>query len=211
MGSDHDKQSLYRHLMAAIFAWVFFVGAPGAAAAEMAATVERVIGDVYVERDGTREPLQVGAVLGVTDLIVTAKGAKVHIVFADGSSVVAGPDTRFAIAHYDPADRRGGVLELLTGIIRTGLSTVWNTGFSIETRAAVASVRSTHWITIADADQSSVFVLTGVVAVRATATDEVALLESGDGIDVPIGGGLGPVKQWPMERVGLTMAPTLLP
>lgn len=200
------------HAIAALVAACFLLfAAPGMTFAQKAATVDKVVGEAFVEREGSREQLKSGAVINITDLIETSKGAKVRIVFADGSAVVAGPDTRFAVSDYDPADRQGGVLTLLSGIIRTGVSALWDSGFSVETRAAVASVRSTHWVTIADADRTSVFVLTGEVSVRSSATGDEAVLRSGDGIDVPVDGEMGPIKQWPMERVGTTMAPTMMP
>ncbi|HKK29099.1 MAG TPA: hypothetical protein VKA18_01740, partial [Alphaproteobacteria bacterium] len=106
---------------------------------------------------------------------------------------------------------RRGLLTLVTGIIRTGVSALWGSGFAVETHAAVASVRSTHWVTIANTERASVFVVNGSVTVEATATGDAVILEKGDGIDVPVDGGLGPIKQWPMERVGRTLGPTLLP
>jgi hypothetical protein len=200
-----------REFAGTLLAILLIAGVPIPSYAQSVGTVEQVVGSVKAERGGSSHALTAGAEIQVQDRITTADASKVQIVFNDGSSVAAGPNTSFDVAEYDPSGSRTGALSLLIGIIRTNLSDIWESGFSVQARAAVASVRSTHWITIAEPERSSVFVISGEVAVRASATDQEAVLAKGDGIDVPIGGGLPSVKQWGIYRIGTSMARTLLP
>jgi hypothetical protein len=181
------------------------------AQAERIGTVVAVQSEVFAEREGSRRLLTSGAAVSAADRIVTGDQAKVEIAFLDGSTVAAGPRTQFSIADYDPTGRRSGMLSLIEGIIRVNLTAIWDGNFEVHTRAAVASVRSTHWLSIAEPARSSVFVLSGEVAVRATATGEEVVLAKGDGIDVAVGEGLAAVRRWPMERIGPLIARTFLP
>lgn len=167
--------------------------------------VEAVEGEAVARRDGGRLALTAGAAVMVRDVIETGDDARLRIVFDDGSVLMAGANTSVSIAEYNPHGKQRGFLSLLTGIIRTQLSSLWKSDFRIETRAAIASVRSTDWVTIADPDRSSVLVVGGIVDITATATGEWARLVAGFGIDVPVGEGLPAPRQWPAERVTRTL------
>jgi hypothetical protein len=97
------------------------------------------------------------------------------------------------------------------GIVRTGLSDVWKDGFEVRTRAAVASVRSTDWITEAGKDRSSVFVVSGKVSVTGVAGGARVILEPGQGTDIENGGAPSTPKKWGASRVEQVMARTRVP
>ncbi len=168
-------------------------------------------GVVTALRATTARSLRLGASIFRGDRIITAARAKVEIAFADGSTLSLGPDTSVDVASYSPRAEQRGDLFLLIGIIRTRLSNLWSDGFKVRTRAAVASVRSTEWITEAREDRSSVFVISGRVGVTAMATDVSVDLSEGEGSDIEVGGSPSPPTQWGAARVEDVLARTRLP
>ena len=115
------------------------------------------------------------------------------------------------LSTYLPEDDGRGVLTLLLGIVRTSLSGVWSGGFEVRTRAAVASVRATDWITEIGDDRTSVFVVEGSVAVRGTGDGAQVVLEEGFGVDVEAGQPPPPPKEWGASRVEQALARTRVP
>lgn len=173
--------------------------------------VSRQQGRVTALREATARSLHLGAAVFQGDRIITAAAAKVEIAFADGSTLSLGADTQVDLESYSPAARKQGTLRLLIGIIRTSLSNLWNGGFDVRTQAAVASVRSTDWITEADEDHSAVFVVSGEVEVAGTAAGRTVRLTAGDGTDVDLGEAPSPPAQWGDARVEDVLARTRLP
>jgi len=199
-----------RHLCCGLIAAVFGLlvwsaMGPAAASGQGVGLVRAIEGEAVAVRGGARDSLVVGATVMADDVIETGDGSKLRIVFHDGSVLMAGANTRVSIDEYDPHGAESGVLDLLAGVIRTRLSDFWASGFAVETRAAIASVRSTDWVTIAESDRGSVFVLAGEVGVMTIATGEQTELGPGFGIDVEVGGGLPEAREWPDERVERTL------
>lgn len=178
---------------------------------EAVGEVARQQGVVTALRAAKARPLHLGASVFHGDRIITAAAAKVEIAFADGSILSLGPDTRVDLESYSLTPRRQGTLRLLIGIIRTRLSSLWDGGFDVRTRAAVASVRSTEWITEADEGHSAVFVVSGNVQVTGTATGSAVRLSEGEGTDVQLGEAPSPPVQWGDARVEDVLARTRLP
>lgn len=178
---------------------------------EAVAEVVRQVGVVTALRATAARPLRLGAPLYRGDRVITTENAKVEIEFRDGSTLSVGSQTGVEIVNYSPEDRRYGRLELLLGIIRTSLSELWGGGFEVQTRAAVASVRSTEWVTEAQEDRSSVFVVSGEVEVAGTADGARVLLGEGQGTDVEVGGTPSTPTQWGSSRVEDVLARTRLP
>jgi hypothetical protein len=178
---------------------------------EAVGEVARQQGVVTALRTATARPLHLGAPIFRGDRIITAAAAKVEIAFADGSTLSLGPGTRVDLESYSPGARQQGTLQLLIGIIRTSLSSLWDDGFDVRTRAAIASVRSTEWITEADEGHSAVFVVSGNVQVTGTATGSAVRLSEGEGTDVGLGEAPSPPVQWGDARVGDALARTQLP
>jgi hypothetical protein len=155
--------------------------------------------------------LHLGAAIFRGDRIITAAEAKVEIAFQDGSTLSIGSETSVDLESYSPAAPQRGGLLLLIGIIRTSLSNLWSGGFEVRTRAAIASVRSTDWITQAREDRSSVFVISGEVEVAGVAGGAPVRLSEGEGTDVDVGGVPSPPEQWGDARVQDVLARTRLP
>lgn len=202
----HNDKHVGHGLLIALFVTLFWSTAAQAAADLGIGLVRAVEGGVVAHHDDERRVLGVGATVNADDVIETDSEGSVRIVFHDGTVLMAGADTRLSIDEYDPHGAERGLLSLLAGIVRTKLSSFWDSDFSVETRATIASVRSTDWITIADPDRGSIFVVSGTVGVTATATGESTALATGFGIDVDVGAGLPAAREWPDERVERTLS-----
>lgn len=203
-----------RAAIAAILLIFATLAAGRPASAQESQPVARVvaqIGLVTAFRDTTPRVLRLAAPLYEGDHIVTGPDARVELELADGSRLSLGAGTRVALdqVRYD-ASGHGvrGVFNLILGILRSSLSgPTWREGFSIETRAAVASVRSTDFVTEALAEKTAVFVVEGRVEVAAGQTT-VATLQAGQGVDVPLGATQAETKTWGQKRVDDVLART---
>lgn len=173
--------------------------------------VVRQQGAVLALRDGLARPLLPGALVYRGDRITTRFDGKVEVEFRDGSVLTIGSGSDVDLDQYAPDSAQPGRLTLLIGIIRMNLSNLWSGGFEVRTRAAVASVRSTHWVTEAKEDRSSVFVIAGEVEVVGVAERSRVLLSEGLGTDVEAGGAPSAPKRWGSSRVEDVLARTRLP
>jgi len=192
----------------------FFMAGGVPATAQEDAAVGQVVqqkGPVTALRAGVPRSLYIGAFLQSGDRIRTGAAAKVRIDFRDGSSLSLGENTDVELSAYLPEGSGRGVLTLLLGIIRTSLSSVWRDGFEVRTLAAVASVRSTDWITELNQSRASVFVVDGSVAVRGVGDDSEVVLEKGFGVDVEAGKAPPAPKEWGAARVEQALARTRVP
>ncbi len=192
--------------------WLFFAAALPALAqeADSVGQVVRQQGPVTALRASLPRSLYLGASVFPGDRIVTTSAAKVEIEFSDGTLLSVGSDTDVELSDYTPGSRKPGALSLLLGIIRTKLSILWTIGFEVRTRAAIASVRATDWVTEARDDGTAVFVVDGKVAVTGTAGATV-VLGPGSGTDVGVDGVPAPPKTWNSTRVDDVLGRTRLP
>lgn len=207
--------STLRRPAAAVLLLCLIVLAPaGPLSAQEGEAVGQVVqqrGVVTALRTTVARSLHLGAPVYQGDQVITAGQAKVEIEFSDGSTLAVGAGTTVEVESYAPAARRAGRLLLLIGIIRTSIGELWSGGFEVRTRAAVASVRSTDWVTEAREDRSSVFVVEGAVEVTAEAGGASVLLAAGEGTDVPVGGAPSPPTQWGAARVEDVLERTRVP
>jgi hypothetical protein len=180
---------------------------------EAVGQVGRREGSVVAVRGADGLPLEVGAPVYRGDGIRTGPGAKVHIDCPDGLVIVVGPLTEVDIDLYLHAGGGRGlslVLDLLAGITRLiGPAEAAPERLEIETRAAVASVRSTDWLVDVTSVGSAVFVREGSVDVRGRAGGAV-LLQAGEGTDVPIGEPPREPRRWGEARRAAALARTTL-
>lgn len=191
---------------------VIAINAPASAAEkEAVGQVVRQQGPVTALRDAVPRALRLGAPVYRGDRIITGTDSKVEIEFPDGSTLSIGASSDVEIEEFTQVGRRQGSLSLLLGIIRTSLSDLWADGFEVRTRAAIASVRSTDWVSEAREDKSSIFVVAGSVEVTGLAEGTRVLLGQDEGTDVEIGGAPTPPKRWGSARVEDVLARTRLP
>lgn len=199
----------------ALFVWLTVGLAP--AAGQSRTAVGQVVdkrGAAVAVAGATTRILVIGVPVYAQERIATRPDAKLEIEFRDGSRLTLGPDTEVVLTEYAPgAGPAGGrgILTLLIGIIRTSLDDAWSRDrFEIRTRAAVASVRSTEWVTEATGDETAVFVVSGSVAVAATGNGDSVILTPGFGTDVDAGGPSAPAR-WGAPRVRNVLQRTRLP
>ncbi|MDJ0895684.1 MAG: FecR family protein [Alphaproteobacteria bacterium] len=189
-------------LAASLAAWIVFAQ-PAAAAGTVVGQVVRLEGGAVLERGAIQQPLTVGRELYAEDRVWTRVGGKVRIELADRSVLTIGPDTEVVLADYAVSQTAvDGVLSLVIGIVRMALgASAERRKVEVRTRAAIASVRSTDWITEALADgHAAVFVVSGQVKVDPTAGGAGVVLDPGLGTDVDPGALPTAPKVWGEKR-----------
>ena len=127
-------------------------------------------GATVMGSDGSKTPAKVGANIRLGDIIETSATGRTKLLFADGSVMNLGDDSRLRITKflYDPNEGREGFLELLKGAVRawvTKLRTTKNK-FEVQTPTAVAGVRGTDWAIRETRNGAQIIVFGGEVAVR---------------------------------------------
>jgi hypothetical protein len=218
-----------RRALALTMVGLFALIAGRPALAAEAGIVTALRGAATATRDGVSHALHVGAAVHQQDSVVTARGARLRITLADGSTLTLGEESQLVLASVAVAAEAGGgsmVFELLSGIVRAVIGPTPPAMFEVRGRAAVAAARSTEFIVETETRTTSVFVAGGEVVVRPTYGGGEAVLSTGDGIDVdrsrpharslrlgpgaPEDAALGPVRQWGPGRVAQVMARTVV-
>ncbi len=176
---------------------------PAAADGMAVGQVVRLEGGAVLARGGQERPLAVGRELRREDRVWTRAGSKLQIELADRSVLTIGPDTEVVLADFAvKTNAVDGVLSLVIGIVRMalGASSV-RRNVEVRTRAAIASVRSTDWITEASADgHAAVFVVSGQVKVDPAGGGAGVVLDPDLGTDVDPGAAPTAPKEWGEQR-----------
>lgn len=209
-----DRRRVFRALALVVFvAW----GSASAAADEIGiGRVAEKSGFVTLTRDDRTRVVPVGAPVSAGDRVVTAADGRVEIAFRDRTVLVIGPASEVIIADYQVdggGHRLRALLSLLGGILRSTVTEAPEGGtFDVETRVAVASVRSTEWVVETDdGDHAAVFVVDGVVEVVSKSEKARVRVEAGFGTDVFAGKAPTPPKQWGKKRVESVLVRTRMP
>ena len=155
------------------------------------AEVRASAGVVAVIRGTGILPLALGDDIFVDDIVRTGPESRLVISCTGGLQIAIGPTTELAVRTFlagEPGGRLEVVLGLLQGIARLIGGTIPR-GLTIEvdTRTAIASVRSTEWLLESTAKGTGVLSIEGEVTVLALAGGQV-VLQPGQGTDVPPGG-----------------------
>ena len=151
--------------------------------------ISRTRGSVAALRGRAIVGLSVGDDVFVDDILRTGVESRALILCVDGLQITIGPGTELAVRSF-VTDEPGGirvVLGLLQGITRLiGGLVEGGRSIEIDTRTAVASVRSTEWLIESSAKGTGILSLAGEVTVRALAGGAV-VLRPGEGTDVAPG------------------------
>ena len=199
-------------LASALASWLPFGGARAQAERQAAGRVVARDGSVVVVRAEGDRPLEPGDAVYRGDQIRTGPAAKLRVECEGGLVIVIGPRTEIGIDEYLPPQGGSGlgmVLGLLTGIVRLIGPAQVPQRLEVQTRVALASVRSTDWLVQAAPPGTGVFAREGRVEVRSTAGGSV-LLEPGFGTDVAPGAPPTPPKAWGAARRDAALAQTTL-
>ena len=153
--------------------------------------VSRRSGETAAVRGMAIVPLALGDDIFVDDIVRTGPESRLVISCTGGLQIAIGPTTELAVRTFlagEPGGRLEMVLGLLQGIARLIGGTIPR-GLTIEvdTRTAIASVRSTEWLLESTAKGTGVLSIEGEVTVLALAGGQV-VLQPGQGTDVPPGG-----------------------
>ncbi len=113
------------------------------------ATLVRVSGSVYVERNGTRYSLAEGDELFSTDTIITDPSATAELLFADGTQATLSPGTTLAIQEFvfETGTNPSFILNLTEGAIRSVSGEIVRQNpeaFSIRTPQSTIGIRGTE-------------------------------------------------------------------
>jgi ferric-dicitrate binding protein FerR (iron transport regulator) len=147
------------------------------------------------EAAAIRGPMIVALVPGdpifVDDILRTGSDSRLLISCADGLQITIGPATELAVRSY-LADQPGHPLEVVLGLLQgiarlVGAAMPKGRTIEIDTRTAIASVRSTQWLLESTDRGTGVLSIEGEVTVLALAGGQV-VLQPGQGTDVPPGG-----------------------
>lgn len=186
---------------------------PAAALAEPVARVAELSGPAVAAPPaaGRARTLQPGATLNQGDSVSTGRGARLRLVFTDGSVLQLGEETTLTIALFaGPPERRSVLLDAPRGVFRAIVETLSPASrFEIRANTAVASVRGTDFMGEVRDGAAAIFVLEGVVAVAGPGA--AVTLREGEGADVPAGAPPRPPVRWGKARIDRLLAATAAP
>jgi hypothetical protein len=176
-----------------------------------AVTAQR--GSVSVIRGPAIQALASGDPVFTDDIVRTAADARLLIVCHDGLRIAIGSGTEVVLRAY-LADPGSGRLQAMFGLLRGIIRLIGRPGaarqeIEVDTRTALASVRSTEWLVEATEKGTGVLAITGEVGVRGLAGG-VVLLSPGEGTDVPPGAPPRPPARWGEARRTDAVARTTL-
>lgn len=210
-------------LLLAVLIVLLATAPPGAAAeppADRGAVGELVerVGAVAALRTGGSGPLAAGDPIFEQDLIVTGADGRAKIRFEDGTTLSIGSGSQLSVVEYlgptAAESGRRGVLSLLVGIVRAIVSPhADRPGLDIDTRVAVASVRSTDLMVESAPKGTATVSLEGEVAVTSKPPGpvETVVLTGGMGTDVSPDGPPSPPARWGDARVAGFLDRTRVP
>jgi hypothetical protein len=192
--------------------FVLILGLLLATAAQAADPIARVVtqdGVAFVLRAAAQpQPLAVGADLFIDDEVRTGADGRLVVESPAGLKLVIGSASEVRIRRWLVDTRRSRievVLSMVTGVLRLlGEPTGTPRTVEVQTRAAVASVRSTEWLVEATGAGTAVFSIEGPVVVRSAAGG--VTLAAGDGTDVQLGALPTPPVRWGQARIDRTLA-----
>jgi ferric-dicitrate binding protein FerR (iron transport regulator) len=124
----------------------------------------------------------------------------------DGLTIVAETGAQFTLADRDGDGNADSATLRLKALLIEGPAGKAKIRFQVITPQAIAAVRGTKWAVDVEQSKSSVFVVTGRVAVRRPNSKAGVILGPGEGVDVEEGSGPLTVRRWPAERVSALMA-----
>lgn len=118
--------------------------------------IKVVSGTVHVEREGKRLPVQPGAAVRQSDVVVTGADGSVGITFSDNSLLSAGPDSVLAIDRYsfdstthagkfDASLRRGSLAVVSGRMVKQSPDAM-----RVRTPASIMGVRGTEFLVRVD-------------------------------------------------------------
>jgi hypothetical protein len=180
-----------RHSLAIASGGLLLAAHPGLTAQPGIGQVARRTGEATAVRGPAIVTLAPGDPVFIDDILRTGPDSRLLISCADGLQITIGPATELAMRRY-LADQPGHPLEIVLGLLQgiarlVGAAIPQGRTVEIDTRTAIASVRSTQWLLESTDKGTGVLSIEGLVTVLALAGGQV-VLQPGQGTDVPPGG-----------------------
>lgn len=188
---------------------IFWTGAAFASDV-IVGSVLAVRGAVFWDTGGGQQPLTANTPVHLGDVIVSTTG-KAKIALDDGTIISVGENSRLRVAEYDSTSNNFRTrVSLIAGVLRLLVAKVTAAGkFEVESETAIAAVRGTDWVIEETLEQTSVALVSGVVAVSnrdGQAQTTVVLDTPGQGTDVRRGSAPTAVAHWGAQRFTSTVA-----
>ncbi|WP_373000629.1 FecR domain-containing protein [Sulfurimonas sp.] len=143
------------------------------------ATVTALNGSAFVERDGTKVEITIGASLQEKDTILTDDKAKVQIIFTDETIVTVGKNSNFSIKEYLFEDSQEPVAKfaMLKGAMRTITGKIGKIApdkFSVHAKTALIGIRGTNFsVLVGEDDSVNVYCTFGAISVTVSGSEYV--------------------------------------
>lgn len=177
-------------------------------AADGIGEITRLRGEARIYRLDREESVSVGASLIVGDRLATGSGARAQITFSDGSIVHLGENTTLTVERYAANPTTGSrqvLLSVAAGLVDAVATKSGNGNFNYAIRSpdGVSAVRGTHWSLDVQANQTTVFVHEGSVAVESIKGNRI-LLKDGQSVTISRAHGMGknvPVPPATLEKL----------
>jgi len=136
-----------------------------APAEAVAATVITVEGEAFYEDSGAWQALALGQLLGAGDRVKTAEASSLHLVLADGSSLVLGSNSQATLESLGAGGAGSNtVIKLLKGMLNAMVEKLSSDAvFEVQTANAVAAVKGTDFEVAVGTDDTAVTVNEGTV------------------------------------------------
>jgi ferric-dicitrate binding protein FerR (iron transport regulator) len=145
---------------------------------------------------------------GIGCVLQTAAGSQRQILRCrDGLTIEAEAGATYNLVDRNRDSRPDGVNLQSRAIFIDVPTQSARRGFQIMTPQAIAAVRGTQWAVDVSGTRTSVFVVTGRVAVRRVSGNTRSVsLGPGEGVDVEAGTSPLVVRRWPAPRVAALLA-----
>ncbi len=142
-----------RHFVAVA---ILALAATGFARADDVGQIKVAKGTVHVERDGKRQPAEVGMAVRQSDILITGADGSAGVTFSDNSLLSTGPNSVLVVDHYTfdstthagkfDASLKKGTLAVVSGkIVKQSPGAM-----RVRTPAAIMGVRGTDFMVQVD-------------------------------------------------------------
>jgi hypothetical protein len=124
----------------------------------------------------------------------------------NGLTIRNAPNTRYRLTDQGGQQRPTGTQLDFGALIIEFTPSEGQRTFQILPPHAIAAVRGTKWAVEVNDDRTSTLVISGAVKVMRPRGNQSAVLQAGEGADVPVGTGPITVKRWATKRVQALLA-----
>ncbi len=184
---------------------------PAARAATAVGTVGEIQGDCQGTSAGVTQRLAAGMKIFLGEVVATAAGARLQLVFSDGTKLAIGEKARITIDSFifNPGSTTNRMRLAITGPFRFVSGKIERAprgDVAVDTPVATIGVRGTDFWGGPIDGAFGVFLIVGRVVVS-NAAGSATLNRSGEGVNIAgPGSAPGAVSRWPSDKVDRALA-----